>query len=561
MAKYQSIGPKIAANREPYHVPSNENSSGGFFQKLRGFFRSKSVEKSPIKVKSSTLSEIHSNDIQQQDFDLSTVSVASKNPNDTLADFFSSRGEKPLNDIEIEGVMSLIRKAHNSNIESRNASMMNHSRSGIFAVNTSRIASGVSRNQSLLYNDSNNSTILRHGSSKVNIPTPRFNPPKSANTSMTQVDKSMLGSIIKKRKMVNYNNLEQQKQKISSPLASYIEKRKRENRMREKQRNNLTKLEEEVIPETGIRQNLSKTANTVLDILDSKAVVSSSVKLPVNDFKTVDDKKKDHATGDDVIVIDEPVKKYTFTGFPKAKEVEVPEKKEETVVEDGDEIIIIEDEKDEEQEAALEEKSIIEPIKPLNSQTPKDPLISISKLPAAPKFTFESNKVELEEPSKSVETPIFPFKPMADLVPDSSKAKASVETQKFPEQPKFSFTPARPLFTKIVEEPSSTKFSFNTEIKPVSSVINDAEKMIDGQKDDEDDDEDEEQGKEIIEHFDFPDVSDTNIEITKIHGEYNEHSKAWGKIYEFPSAPPPNKELVEKIDDNVVQLYNDSFKF
>lgn len=558
MAKYNNAGSKVASNSDPYRIPDRESANGGFFGKLKSFFGS-NPPKSPNKVKMSTLSELQSNEAREQDVDLSNISVASRNPNDTLADFFSSRGDKPLNDIEIEGVMSLIRKAHNGNIESRNTSMMNHSRSGIFGGNTSRLASGVSRNQSLLYNDSNNSTILRHGSSKVNIPTPKYVPPKSANTSVSQVDKSMLASIIKKRKMVNYNNLEKQNQKISSPLASYIEKRKRENRMKQQQRNNLSKLEEEGVAfEPAKKQNLSKTANTLLDILDSKTEVTP-VQLPTK----LDNRKKEEVSiakvaveneNEDIVMGDEPVEKVAES--PKIEDVK---KVGEIIIEDDNDIIIIEDEEEEEEEQKEEqqkEEEHIEPVKPVKSFTfqSKEQLKPINKLPTAPVFTFEPKVIKTSEPTKPIETPLFPFKPMADLIPAIIKSAPvveepkSVEPVKIPEQPKFTFAPSNPTFTKVVEEPaSSIKFSFSNGTK--ANIVGEPMEV-----------EKEQEEKEIIEHFDFPDVSDTNIEVKKI--ESNDSEKDDDEcVYKFPSVPAPNMDLLSKIDDKVVELYGDSFKF
>lgn len=560
MAKYTNKQHK----QTPYDKHPQQAQSTGFFSKIKSFFGTK---EEPVKTRTTIQPDLDTI------YDDVEADITSRNPNDTLADFFLRKGDTPLNDIEIEGVMSLIKKAHSGNTanNSRNTSVLfNQSRSGFFGGNTSRVVS--SKNHSLLHNDSqmNNTTVLRRASNvSVNIPVARYNPPgsstNSANTSI--VDKSMLSAIIKKRRLVsngyNVSKLDDRR-KVSTPLATYIEKKKRESKL--KDQDTLIKVQESVA--TPNRSNLSKTANTLLDILDSKNE---------NKEKEIQQEKKRN----DIIVIDEIEPKSTgkdiFNSVPEsatdtAASVYIQEEKsvadagEKQDLEVENDIIIIgdeeEDEEEQEQEAEEEMKEheetqkveVPQKIKPqqftfANNEKAKK-IESVSTEPVKPTSLLDNNE-------NSVSKPVFAFRPVEPLfssatnVKDGEEVKPIVVTQAAskstkitePVKPMFNFKPVTPTV-----KPDETKCEqHSSQLNHVNMKLS-----VDIQQN-------EEPAKEIIDHFDFPDVSDSNIQI----GDDNDNDVRGNEstVYAFPIVQPANADLMRKIDEKLVQSYSHSFTF
>lgn len=214
----------------PYYVPSKSNSQSqsqpeGLFTRIKAFFQNK--PKQQQKPKRNTKQPTAFENVSIGNIDLSmnsNMSFTSKNPNDTLSEFFQKKGDTPLNEIEIEGVMSLIRKSQ-SNLPSRNGSMINHS----LFTNNSQMGSKVGGLAS--FNDANNSTILRAPSADlkkpVTIKTPTYKSKLVQSNTNTSLNRSFNLNGIRKRRIVSYTSpLNKVETKSISPLCAFLEKKK-----------------------------------------------------------------------------------------------------------------------------------------------------------------------------------------------------------------------------------------------------------------------------------------------------------------------------------------------
>ena len=112
--------------------------------------------------------------------DMSNLSNASttftnRNPNDTLAEFFKRKGDQPLTEIEVEGVMSLINKTQRgSQSMFPNRTTFIYPQSGRTSANNSTLLHGY--NQTVIGAENGNKTILRPSNLKepVRIHTPSY---------------------------------------------------------------------------------------------------------------------------------------------------------------------------------------------------------------------------------------------------------------------------------------------------------------------------------------------------------------------------------------------------
>lgn len=364
MAKY-NLKQKSPENESsyPYYVSSSGNKPG-LFSRIKGFFNN-SANESQVKstlVKEQAQSDLTKEQIRENkrkiyNFDnvnVSTIdlsvhsnlSFTSKNPNDTLSEFFNQKGNQPLNDIEIEGVMSLIKKS-----QSQNSRLPSRNNSFLLNPNMDSKLHGFSS-----FNDLNNTTILRSASNNlpkpVKIKTPTFvsrsnttdvyNSSRLNNTtfnnSIVNTSKSFVNaSGIRKKRIVNYSTLESPyKLKNHSPLTAYLEKKKMlerepvlttkpiesrntkkpdriynggiidlskmeeddDEKEKEKEKEKKEEQEEgEKEKEVPVKKTLSKTASKVLDILNFEESVNKS-KKEKNDIQ---ENKKDN----DIITIDD----------------------------------------------------------------------------------------------------------------------------------------------------------------------------------------------------------------------------------------------------------------
>lgn len=312
MTKYtQPKQQESNSNSDPYYVPSNK--SGNLFQKIKGFFNSKSQSSNNNKNNMNNNHNDHESinnskkikkpynfdNVNVSAIDLSinsNLSFTSKNPNDTLSEFFNKKGDTPLNDIEIEGVMSLIRKSQNSRAPSRNTSAFitnnnnnNHHHSMFLNSNLdSKLNNGLTS-----FNDMNNTTILRPASKNMKIPvrinTPTFKSKKPLisndnNTSLnntsvnnstimnkssfinnSNISKSFINKNgIRKRRIVDYSTLQSpyKLRNSSSSLTAFLEKKK----LLEKQANEEKKKSLLAIPKSDSKQKDKVYNGGIIDL-------------------------------------------------------------------------------------------------------------------------------------------------------------------------------------------------------------------------------------------------------------------------------------------------------
>lgn len=341
--------------------------TSGLFQKIKGFFTpvssARGAEIQPEKVqhphnvssagmKPARKLPYNYENINVSAIDLSlhsNMSFTSRNPNDTLADFFNKKGDTPLNEIEVEGVLSLIKKSQHSRSPSRNTSVLLHQNQNSLFLN-SNLDSKLGGLSS--FNDINNSTILRPASNKlknpVKIKTPTFVSKKKVNSkpdlsmggkgnisANLSVNNSTLSSAgIRKRRIVSYTNLKSPYNlKASSPLTAFLEKKKQHDNSKAKADSklkvtsrpenksvydggviDLSKMDDDNYDdEASVKSNsksntvavpkkagISKTATKVLDILNMETSSKTTAEKPAaieplvkNEIITVDDDDDD----------------------------------------------------------------------------------------------------------------------------------------------------------------------------------------------------------------------------------------------------------------------------
>ncbi|KAG7829094.1 hypothetical protein KL942_002806 [Ogataea angusta] len=334
---------------------------------------------------------------------VSNLSVLSDaNPNRTLSEFFKSKGDAPLNDIEVEGVLSLINKVHQQNQSQLETFRHSQNESQFLS------SSGLKPNDSSFFS---NPTVLRPASVK---PTAKDVPTYTPREDKIIRHPQPFPTTLKKR-VVQYSSL-------PSPY-----------RMR---------LETPVKPRVEKREIKSRTANKVLSILENPDV------LEEKEDKSLDEQKSPVAK----------VKPNSSTPEPQ------PLPKETTVPKEEPEIIEIDSEDDMPEQKSEPKPEPLKPELPVQTVQPQKP--KENKPAASPPSTslplfaaskgaepVEQNKAKIEELPQ--DTPIEPAvvsKP--EVVPE--------EIQK----PKFTFRPveAKPFVPNVPSKPSSLeiieKFTF-----------------------------------------------------------------------------------------------------
>ncbi|KAG7802563.1 hypothetical protein KL944_002210 [Ogataea haglerorum] len=146
---------------------------------------------------------------------VSNLSVLSDaNPNRTLSEFFKSKGDAPLNDIEVAGVLSLINKVHQQNQSQLETFRHSQNESQFLS------SSGLKPNESSFFS---NPTVLRPASvkptAKVDVPT--YTPREDKITRHPQP----FPTTIKKR-VVQYSSLPSPyRMRLETPVKPRVEKR------------------------------------------------------------------------------------------------------------------------------------------------------------------------------------------------------------------------------------------------------------------------------------------------------------------------------------------------
>lgn len=549
--------PKFNQSKLQSDQQRNPYPSVGLFGKIKSFF---SKPESP--TRKTRLAEPTKNDHIP---DTSNLSL-SKNPNDTLATFFNSKGDNPLNEVEIEGVMSLIRRAQDHSIDTSRSALISSSRANI------------SRENSLLFNDS---TILREaGHSGLKVP--MFNPRNRSGSSVSSSKlKLKFDPIVRKRKLIDYTAVKGQ-DTVSSPLGAFIEKRKREREEKQKQQEKLLKDKfvvngtvidvekfdnKEQAKDSVKRQKMSKTANTLLDILDFKKEDEDEGEGEGKVAGECEDKKQLNEVAPSKIEEKKNVKVKRPTPLPSIftnNESTQNSMTDKEIIKIGNNGIT---------EASIGENADESNI--LNKQAIKVPTLFSSKKPitdttaaAAPATTTTTTSAiittEKTAATKELEKPVTAVfsKPINESFVSNGK---DLDSDKVSEKPKFEFKPKPFLNGGTLNSASTTKIKPVFEFKTQTAIQNSTEDKKENVA--ENDEENEE--REIIDSFDFPDVSDTNIEVKNFlpfkNSQKSVKEKASDSTAEetfiFPNVDAAPKEILEKIDQAQVELYNDTFVF
>ena len=613
MARYTQHLPRQADDEHaaPYYVPTQK--SGNLFQKIKGFFNQ------PNKVKNNEPigADTHGQQQQQQtkknhpfenvnvsavDLSLqSNLSYTSRNPNDTLSEFFNRKGDTPLNDIEIEGVLSLIKKSQTSRAPSRNNSTMfsitnnsihpqsrhqqhqfNHSM--FLNSNTDSKLGGLSS-----FNDVNNTTILRPASSKMKAPvrinTPTYVPRKPSGSKNTTLDNSALHNTsnksfnssvasrsfmnkdaIRKRRIVDYSALQSPyKMKNPSSLSAFLEKKKHlEKQINEEKAQSLKTHAAAPGDKSGINYNGGIIDLSNLDDNDEEEEVIEK-KRKVDRVMPLESQKLSKTAS----------KVLDILNFDNAKKTTSKEQIKTFKPPNSEDLIITID--DEGEDVAK---------KPQKPQ-PNDFKSTPKEIPAAkplPVFNFKAQKElgkdfvkepakgpvkdPVKEPAKETKIPQFTFK-VVEQQNQQPKPTSNI--------PAFSFGSAKTTPTTSTESKPPI-LNFGNPLKVSSSsedvgkqvkniVVPQVQPIIIGKK--EETPTESLEDVEIIDSFEFPDVEVSSTDTasgSNSHATNGVHNKPAidGRRepqFEFPAIPSISPKTLELVEAEPADQYQDVFRF
>ncbi|GME79082.1 unnamed protein product [Ambrosiozyma monospora] len=298
---------RAKSRQKPYDRPTAKKSTG-FFSSIRRLFSSTVPTSSPVKT-NNTNSSANSNTVKanaNKTIDYSSFATFSNisaqnnaNPNETLTEFFKSKGDEPLTDMEVEGVLSLINKAHaqnNSMLDASSKSFAGTGKTGGFNAprfNTTTtnatigdITSGLNTsNNSMLAN--NTTTVLRPRNLKtpvkVDTPTytPKINTVKRRRQNINNI--SALGNHIPqstRRRIVTFSSLPSPfRNRISSPLQAYIKSKEQEKKRVAENRNIalLVSKEQQKSEDTGLTSREYTGGAIDLSVLDNDGNGDTSI--------------------------------------------------------------------------------------------------------------------------------------------------------------------------------------------------------------------------------------------------------------------------------------------
>lgn len=571
MPRYVSSSDSVKSSDKPYYVPpkQQETQKGGLLSKIKGFFTQSTTNKSkqqvlkkeqvlnheksqlkqnPNKINPVAKKALDSYNISNIDLTVnSNLSFTSRNPNDTLSEFFNRKGDAPLNDIEVEGVMSLIRKAQSgSAAPSRNTSMI--AGRSMMKPTTSFLM------DSLTSFDANNTTVLRKASSSlkrpVTVATPTFkartrSSTNNANTSISTQQRdvsarniSFNSSGIRKRRIVSYNTLETPYNLKHGGLKSFIERKKAEDRKKTEDVSSADKSE--IVYNGGIidlngldaevEKGISKTASGVLSILNE-----------------LDEKKKEEE---------------------KRKEQKIEEMK-------------IEKKQSSPVKPVINSSKIVidkptSPIADAVKEVPK-PAFSFSTKPAAvsvPAFSFSTKPKEEEKKSTTINPPNMEFKPLSPMKTTENKPKLAASIPEASVSPiSFAFTATTPVTeTESTKETiKSLPFAFTRKDTPEIITVDDSDDEVEevNTKPEEIEsakvqEEEPTIEKEIIDSFIFPEPTAPTVNIVKpveksIKTEEKKDSTSL--TFDFPVITPASPEHLKEISNLNTEDYSDVFTF
>ncbi|TID31018.1 hypothetical protein CANINC_000379 [Pichia inconspicua] len=437
--------------------------------------------------------------------DISTVSnLSTRNPNDTLSEFFNRKGDEPLSEIEVEGVLSLIRKAQS---QSRTASA-NHSLLSSFDVGN------------------NTTTVLRRASSHlpkpVTVPTPTFKSrvktqPSSRSTSFTST--SFSGAGVSKRRIISYNTLDAPFNIKHRGLKSFIERKKREVENKDTSKTTIYKggkidLNFEDTPEptpvTNSKLNISSTANSVLTVLNELEQSKEEKEEKEKEEKEKEQKEK------------EQKEKEQKEKEQKEKEQKEKEQKEK------------EQKEKEQKEKELKEKELKE--KALKEKEQK-----------------ENEQKEIEQKEKEKQKIIQQMQER-----NRKEEEESMKQRKEEEKVKFLMTEHSDNTSPIVEEKSLFKKDMQTATQSIKNPISSF--TFSGNKTSQTSPSKKESTTtvEVIESFVFPQVSPEKP--ISVQNQDQHSTQISPEIFNFPEVPPASPALIQQIA-SLKDDYKDVFTF
>lgn len=530
-----------------------------------------------------------------------STTFTNRNPNDTLAEFFKRKGDQPLTEIEVEGVMSLINKTQTgSQSMFPNRTTFIYPQSGKTSANNSTFLHGY--NQTVIGAENGQKTILRPNNLKepVRIETPSYKP------KIKTIRRPHL------QRIVRYGRPRQTglsiKKNFRSPLEAYREQLKEkkeaerkieEQRMAEKRKAEQKRLQQAhrkrqktysggVIDLTHLGESDDEEKGNHTDLPHKAGPTLNQSKHAFDvEIENVDGNKSSHETKKpmsktaahllSIIEGNSPAVKKVPNGDAKENGATKPKEASEKVVKKAHDIETVKDERLEKLEKKEEEQptqdvltdfNINKPMK-LTPQTEK-PKLSTSEF-KKPKedeshkdaqkfggFHFDSSgsfskklindlKHDLKEakksPNGSSEKKQSPVKVLSDAMENGKEpAVTFAQTQ----SSNLNFNPVKPMPITEKAPLQIDKFSF----PDVSSSNNYLLHVLESHK-----------------PFTSSQVADTHFEFSKPDEEMPDFvsedipQKTVVENFVFPTVNEADPSLLSQIDDNTVHQYDCEFIF
>ncbi|KAF6009223.1 hypothetical protein HII12_003801 [Brettanomyces bruxellensis] len=491
--------------------------------------------------------------------DMSNLSNASttftnRNPNDTLAEFFKRKGDQPLTEIEVEGVMSLINKTQRgSQSMFPNRTTFIYPQSGRTSANNSTLLHGY--NQTVIGAENGNKTILRPS----NLKEPKEKIAERKKIEQHKLEQEKTGHKNKKQKKYNGGVIDlthigeesDGEEEVHTELPHKVAPTLKQE---EPAFDIDIEMTDETKPDQKVKQPISKTAAHLLSIIEGKP------KTVKKEPKAVE---KDKITPKPKASPEKVVKKAPFIDLSKDQRLEILEKKEQPAPK----------KEEKQKQAVLTGFTIHKPAKV--ARDIEKPKISIPEFKKPQKI----NGVDTEEGKKFDgfhfdSNGSFSKKLISNLKQDLKEAKRSAngngEEKKSFSSASFDFKePEKEQHVSFAPNKHNmhNKFNFGG-IKTVPSDLNVQEK---------------------IDSFSFPDVSSSNShllhalesqETSELPSVGKTKKKFVSNVHEtmesipekipkrkevegfvFPTVSKGNASLLSQIDEKTVHLYDSEFIF
>lgn len=458
-----------------------------------------------------------------------TTTYINKNPNDTLAEFFKRKGDQPLNDIEVEGVLSLINKTQTPDGRPMfpNRTTIGYSRTAETSRNTSLIHGC---DTTVGASNTPNSTILRPSNlrSSVRISTPMYR---------AHPKRHRYGRI---GRMNGYRNSTSKMSKMESPLERYRQKKAREAKKAKKAEEKAKEAKKSiqvhkkrkvinhgVIDLTHICSDTEEDDNG--ELAHKKSEDTIEVHLPTQKVKPLSE------TAQKVLSILQETDNPSVKSIPAAAKNEKPKRKKEG----------------KQQQFTFGGltglKKQQDNISDIHKTASKEhtTISSAPKKNVAPNFTFV--------PKASAQT--SPLKPSSVTIPPANFSLKENSTKTSPVSASllssFGKVPSKSPITSptkfSIQAPATKEPQFKSLFEPTKSHANEPSAS----------------NIEIIDKFVFPDVTSSNRTLVEILKGSNETAQKAEVVdrFTFPQVPLGNSALLSEINDRDVHLYDDRFKF